>query len=194
MHEEFEFAVAAAANISFETTTMSEINVFETNIRYLGGFLAAYDLSSDKRLLRKAKEVGDMLYAAFDTPNRMPVTRWKLHDAAAGGQVAHENVLLAEIGSFSMEFARLSLLTGDPKWFDAAQRIANVFEEQQDLTHMPGMWPIVVNGKDQLFNQHTDFTLGAMADSMLEYLPKTYALLGGHTHGDKAQLFQAHDT
>ena len=74
MRSDFEHAVAAAANISFETAATDEIKVFETNIRYLGGFLSAYDLSGDKRLLRKAKEVGDMLYAAFDTPNRMPIT------------------------------------------------------------------------------------------------------------------------
>jgi mannosyl-oligosaccharide alpha-1,2-mannosidase len=180
MRDEFALAVDAAVNISFETTTLQEINVFETNIRYLGGYLAAYDLSGDGRLLRKAKEVGDMLYAAFDTPNRMPITRWKLHDAARGAkQVADSNVLLAELGSFSMEFTRLSLLTGDPKWFDAAQRIAEVLAEQQDSTRLPGMWPLVVNAKEAMLNQHNAFTLGAMADSAYEYLPKTYALSGG---------------
>lgn len=180
MKSEFELAVEAAVNISFETTSMHEVNVFETNIRYLGGFLSAYDLSGDKRLLRKAKEVGDMLYAAFDTPNRMPITRWNLQEAASGvKQVAHDNVLLAEIGSFSMEFTRLSILTGDPKWFDAAQRITNIFKRQQSSTRLPGMWPIVVNARDGLFNQHNAFTLGAMADSLFEYLPKTYALTGG---------------
>jgi len=182
MRQDFELAVAAATNISFETTKSDEINVFETNIRYLGGFLSAYDLSSDKRLLRKAKEVGDMLYAAFDTPNRMPMTRWRLRGAAEDEdvkQVSHENTLLAEMGSFTMEFTRLSIVTGDPKWFDAAQRITDVLREQQDSTAMPGMWPLVVNGKTKAFNQHNAFTLGAMADSTYEYLPKTYALLGG---------------
>ncbi|KAK1759937.1 putative glycoside hydrolase [Echria macrotheca] len=180
MRSDFERAVAAAVNISFETAATDEINMFETNIRYLGGFLSAYDLSGDKRLLRKAKEVGDMLYAAFDTPNRMPITRWRWHEAAKGAQqTAHDNVLLAEMGSFSMEFTRLSIVTGDPKWFDAAKRVSDVFEKQQDTTALPGMWPIVVNGRDQAFNQHTAFTFGAMADSTFEYLPKTYALLGG---------------
>ncbi|KAK5659781.1 hypothetical protein OQA88_992 [Cercophora sp. LCS_1] len=185
LREDFELAVAAATNISFETATIEEVNVFETNIRYLGGFLSAYDLSGDKRLLRKAKEVGDMLYAAFDTPNRMPITRWHLREAAKsqaqGGptQVAHDGVLLAEMGSFSMEFTRLSILTGDPKWFDAAQRITDILEAQQSSTNLPGMWPLVVNAKDKVFNRGDAFTLGAMADSTYEYLPKTYALSGG---------------
>ncbi|KAK3328086.1 glycoside hydrolase family 47 protein [Cercophora scortea] len=180
LRSQFDEAVTAAANISFETTSLHEISVFETNIRYLGGFLAAYDLSGDKRLLQKAREVGEMLYIAFDTPNRMPVARWNPHTASRGQyQTAQDSVLLAEIGSFSLEFIRLSLLTGDPKWFDAVQRIMEEFEKQQQTTHLPGMWPVVVNARTQSFNKHSDYTLGAMADSMYEYLPKTHALVGG---------------
>jgi hypothetical protein len=76
--DEFKRAVKAVEVIDFTTTAMDTINVFETTIRYLGGFLAAYELS-DKRfpaLLRKAVEVGELLMCAFDTPNRMPITRW----------------------------------------------------------------------------------------------------------------------
>jgi mannosyl-oligosaccharide alpha-1,2-mannosidase len=78
MKEEFEQAVESVKNIDFTTTEEEEINTFETTIRYLGGLLAAFDLSDGKYpiLLNKAVELGDMLYAAFDTPNRMPITRW----------------------------------------------------------------------------------------------------------------------
>ena len=180
LRDEFDEAVAAAANISFDTTKLREVSVFETNIRYLGGFLAAYDLSGDKRLLDKAIEVGDMLYVAFDTPNRMPVTRWNMNAAARGQkQLAGASVLLAELGTFSLEFTRLSLLTGDPKWFDASERITEALREQQNTTHLPGMWPVVLNAREMRFNQHADYTLGAMADSMYEYLPKMHALVGG---------------
>ncbi|EGO61018.1 hypothetical protein NEUTE1DRAFT_58018 [Neurospora tetrasperma FGSC 2508] len=163
LKDQFYEAVAAAANISFETTSRAEINVFETNIRYLGGFLAAYDLSEDKRLLQKAKE-----------------TRWNFHDASRGErQVAHDAVLLAEIGSFSLEFIRLSMLTGDPKWFDAVQNIMEALQKQQQKTRLPGMWPVVVDARRMDFGRHNHYTLGAMADSLYEYLPKTHALVGG---------------
>ena len=78
MKEDFELAVAACEQIDFSTTDTKEINVFETTIRYLGGFLAAYDLSEGKypSLLIKAVEVGELLMSCFDTPNRMPITRW----------------------------------------------------------------------------------------------------------------------
>lgn len=114
-------------------------SVFETTIRYLGGFLAAYDLTSDQRLLRKAREVGDMLYVAFDTPNRLPITRWDFESATEGKeQTAGDWTLVAEIGSLCMEFTRLSLVTGNPKWFDATERIREVFEAQQGSTSLPG--------------------------------------------------------
>lgn len=180
LREEFEEAVAAAAEISFDTTSLNPINAFETTIRYLGGFLAAYDLSGDQRLLRKAREVGDMLYKAFDTPNRMPITRWDFVNAAEGGrQEAPETALVAEVGSLCMEFTRLSLVTGDPKWFDATERIREVFEQQQQTTKLPGMWPITINPREKRFNIDSTFGLGAMSDSTYEYLPKMYALMGG---------------
>ncbi|KAH7060410.1 putative endoplasmic reticulum mannosyl-oligosaccharide 1,2-alpha-mannosidase [Macrophomina phaseolina] len=80
---EFEEAVHAINTIDFSTCSLEELNVFEATIRYLGGFLAAYDLSEGRypTLLQKAIEMGHMLYKAFDTPNRMPVTRWDFRAA-----------------------------------------------------------------------------------------------------------------
>ncbi|KAK4656510.1 hypothetical protein QC762_204900 [Podospora pseudocomata] len=180
LKDEFKEAVEAASKIDFSKAPGDKVNVFETNIRYLGGFLAAYDLSGDRRLLRKATEVGEMLYVAFDTPNRMPMTRWDAVDASKNKpQEADESVLLAEIGTFALEFTRLSLLTKDPKWFDAAHRITELLHKQQDTTRFPGMWPVIVNARTTEFNLHNDFTIGAMADSWYEYLPKTHALVGG---------------
>ncbi len=76
--EDFEQAVKAAETIDFTTTEADFINVFETTIRYMGGFLAAFDVSEQKypTLLAKAVEVGELLMSCFDTPNRMPISRW----------------------------------------------------------------------------------------------------------------------
>jgi len=180
MRAEFAVAVEATLTIDFANTTSTEINLFETTIRYLGGLVAAYDLSGDTRLLDKSLELADMLYVAFDTPNRMPITRWKVQLAAAGEeQIAEENVLVAELGSLALEFTRLSQITRDPKWYDAVQRIMVVFAQQQNHTNLPGMWPLVVNPRDLDLASGTVFTLGAMSDSLYEYLPKMFALLGG---------------
>lgn len=78
LEEEFEEAVKAAEGIDFSKTQQDRVNVFETTIRYMGGFLAAYELSGKKYpgLLKKAVEVGELLLCAFDTKNHMPIARW----------------------------------------------------------------------------------------------------------------------
>ena len=86
---------------------------------------------------------------------------------------------MAEIGSLSLEFTRLSQLTGDPKYYDSVRRVTNALEAQQNSTKIPGLWPIVVNAAALIFNHERTFTLGGMADSMYEYLPKEYLMLGG---------------
>lgn len=179
MKDEFEQAVQAAVTIDLSKCTEETINVFETTIRHLGGFLSAYDLCGDKRLLEKATEFGEMLLKAFDTPNHMPITRWKPQSALTTPQVADEVVLVAEIGSLSMEFTHLSQVTGDMRFYDAVDRIMQLFAKQQEETHLPGMFPVVVNGRDADFTQDTYFTLSAMSDSLYEYFPKMHALLGG---------------
>lgn len=72
----------------------------------------------------------------------------------------------------SLEFTRLSQLTGDSRWFDAVQRIADVMEREQSETKIPGLWPIVFDAKQESFRDDNTFTMGGRADSMYEYVPK----------------------
>ena len=88
-------------------------------------------------------------------------------------------VIASELASFSLEFTRLSQLSGDPKYFDAAQRITDLLRSQQMTTKLPGLWSVVFNAKDSQLNEGRDFGLGAFADSLYEYLPKEHMLLGG---------------
>lgn len=78
MKSEFREAVDAIRDIDFTATDEETLNVFETTIRYLGGFLGAYDLTHGEEefpvLLQKAVDVADFLYCSFDTPNRMPAS------------------------------------------------------------------------------------------------------------------------
>lgn len=171
LKKEFEEAVQAVMQIDTTTVKLSHVNIFETTIRHLGGLLAAYDLSGDKRLLAKATEFGHMLFKAFDTSNHLPITRWNMADAIKGvEQELPDNVLLAEIGSLSMEFTRLSQLTGDPKWFDAVHRITLLFEASLQNTQLPGMFPISIGVKVLDMSSDNSFTLNGMADSFFEVM------------------------
>lgn len=191
MLDDFEEALREVRNINFNITETDTLNLFETTIRYLGGLLGAYDLSDAKYpiLLEKAKELGNMLFTAFETPNQMPMTRFSLKDPH---RQALEATLLAEFGSLSLEFTRLSWLTGDQKYFNAIQRITDALEAAQKQTALPGLWPIVVNAQTLEFDDST-FTLGGMADSAYEYLPKQHVLLGGSNDQYKNLYLNAMD-
>jgi hypothetical protein len=93
--------------------------------------------------------------------------------------MASRSMLVSELGSLSLEFTKLSQLTGDPKYYDAVQRIADLLEEGQQKTRLPGMWPIVIDAQTPSFLSNSGFTLGGMSDSLYEYFPKQYLMLGG---------------
>ena len=94
---------------------------------------------------------------------------------------------MAVLGSLQLEFTRLSQITGNDKYYDAVQRLINELEVWQSQTSLPGMWPAKVDCNNTESNttlsspspDYETFTLGALADSAYEYLPKQYMLLGG---------------
>ena len=182
--KEFEEAIyALRKGIDLTSIEADTRSVFETTIRHFGGLLAAYDVSRGKYpiLLDMAVEMGDMLYAAFDTPNRMPVNWWRWESAKANApQMASSATSIAELGSLTLEFTRLSQLTQDPKFFDAVQRITDELERSQDSTRLPGMWPLMNDAGNLLFGIDNRFSLGALSDSTYEYLPKVRFTLHGH--------------
>ncbi|KAG9915196.1 seven-hairpin glycosidase, partial [Aureobasidium melanogenum] len=153
LKDEFDDAVKAVGEIDFTTSQRKDIPLFETTIRYLGGMLSAYDLSGGqyKVLLDKAVELAEVLMGAFDTPNRMPVTfyRW-MPTFASQPHRAGTHVVLAEIGSLSVEFTRLAQLTKEPKYYDAIDRITDAFLEWQNAsgpnaTFIPGLFPVHID-------------------------------------------------
>lgn len=94
-------------------------------------------------------------------------------------QIAPQRMLVSELGSLSLEFTRLSQLTGEPKYYDAIQRISDEFEKGQNSTKLPGMWPVSIDAQKPSFSDDTLFTLGGMSDSLYEYFPKQFLILGG---------------
>lgn len=54
---------------------------------------------------------------------------------------AKTRVVLAEIGSLSLEFTRLAQITKETKYYDAIARITDEFERWQNNTKMPGLFP-----------------------------------------------------
>lgn len=180
LRDEFEEALEAVAEIDFGNSTSDRVNIFETNIRYLGGLMAAYDLSQRKVLLHKAIELGDLIYAGFNTPNGMPVDFINFAAAKTGqGLEVEERVVSASPGTLSLEMTRLSQITGDPKYYSAMSKVMDVFYEGQNKTELPGAWPMWVSMRNKDVVTGSAFTLGGCEDSLFEYLPKMHQLLQG---------------
>ena len=165
-----------------ETFSMSRdrttnLAVFETGIRYLGGLLGAYDLSGDDLLLTRALDLGDVLARAFRTESGLPSGRI---DPGTKDYYHLYTVSTAEIGSMTLELTRLSQASGNNTFYELAQRGMDYLEQRviPRSKHEPLM--------PQWFQVHSpletpmdgSFTFGGLVDSYYEYLIKQYKLLG----------------
>ncbi|EED21959.1 mannosyl-oligosaccharide alpha-1,2-mannosidase, putative [Talaromyces stipitatus ATCC 10500] len=180
LKDEFDSALKALEQIDFSKPNAQRVPVFEVTIRYLGGLLGAWDISGHKYpiLLRKAQQLGDFLYGAFNTENGIPTPYYWWENVGTGKIESENGVVVAQIGSLSLEFIRLSQVTGDAKYADAIQKITDQLAQTQNSNALPGIWPSYADCKgESLSFSNRDFTLGAFADSLYEYLPKTHLLL-----------------
>ncbi|KAJ2450906.1 Vacuolar protein-sorting-associated protein 33 [Coemansia sp. RSA 2336] len=182
MKDEFARAREHVANIDFHNDGGQLAKVFETNIRYVGGLLSAYELSKDRVFLHKAVELTDLLMPAFDTPLGLP---WQMLNITTGQGSSETpgttSTNLAEIGTFQMEFYRLSQLTGNATYHEAAQRaITSMLEnnnpqDPKSLYTIPGLYPLDFDMMSGRFTNSAAYW-GGGGDSFYEYLIKTWIL------------------
>ncbi|ODV96048.1 hypothetical protein PACTADRAFT_49467 [Pachysolen tannophilus NRRL Y-2460] len=133
--EEFKDSVAYINKIDFtKILNRDDLPIFEVNVRVLGGLLSAYDLSNDRRLLSKAIQVGDLLLRSFDTYNNFPVLYYNLveNQQSRKFKFASMRNYLSELGSLSLEFTRLSIITDDLKYFQYSMNLINAVIESKD--------------------------------------------------------------
>ncbi|KAG8980586.1 hypothetical protein FRB90_007618 [Tulasnella sp. 427] len=153
-----------------ETPSPPEIPFFETTIRYLGGFLAAYTLTSDKLFLARADELGKLLLPAFDTKSGLPSFNVDvIKGQPKPGPKARKNGF-SESTSFAVEFVALSTFTGKKIYREHVDRLADILASSQlDNSLWPTFWDS--NSGRSLTN---GIAVGGNADSGYEYLLKTW--------------------
>lgn len=166
LHEEYK---EAKEWIEESLQMESDVSFFETVIRCLGGLISAYELTGDKILLEKAKELGDRLMPAFNTTTGLPKARV---DLGSGRTKDHHwapgSALLADVGTCQMELIALTEHTGDFKY---AQAGIKVFDQLRKLGPLP---PTHINIRT-LECVEAMCTFDAFGDSYYEYLLKSYA-------------------
>jgi hypothetical protein len=109
----------------------ADVQVFETNIRMVGGLLSGYLCTGDRVLLDHAKKIADILLPCFtQSPTGMPYRRVNPSTGRISGTV---NVL-AEIGTIIAEFGTLSRLVHDDRYYKAAKKAQQaVFDRRSPL-------------------------------------------------------------
>lgn len=160
----------------------SDVNVFETTIRMLGGLLSAHYLSNDDdtTYLEKAVHLGNKLVSAFDTPSGIPVMELNLQKEKPGRQgYPPLGASTAEIATLQLEFKYLSNLTGEAYFWDAAEKVMGILDSNQFSgtgtynSEYDGLAPIYVNQHSGKFSKGL-IRLGSRGDSYYEYLLKQY--------------------
>ncbi|KAJ2760638.1 hypothetical protein H4S06_001625 [Coemansia sp. BCRC 34490] len=182
LKDEFARARDFVAAIDFRRDGGQLAKVFETNIRYVGGLLSAYELSSDTVFLDKAVELADILMAAFDTPLGIPWQMLNVTSGVGSSESAGTNDSnLAEVGTFQMEFFRLSQLTANATYHEAAQNVITMLLRKNDAGApgssyvVPGLYPVGIDMINGTFTKSSAYW-GGGGDSFYEYLAKTWVL------------------
>ncbi|XP_010532268.1 PREDICTED: alpha-mannosidase I MNS5 isoform X2 [Tarenaya hassleriana] len=179
---EFERGVLwLSENLTFDVD--ARVNLFECNIRVLGGLISAHLLaidptnrliqgSYDNQLLRLAEDLGRRFLLAFDTPTGLPYAWINLKNGVMEKETTETST--SGCGSLILEMGALSRLTGDPRFESAALRALRKLWSMRSSLNLLGTTLDVVTGEWIEYSSG----IGAGVDSFYEYLFKAYLLFG----------------
>ncbi|KFB35981.1 AGAP000558-PA-like protein [Anopheles sinensis] len=164
----------------------ADLSVFETNIRFVGGFLTCYAFTGDRLFLEKAKYVADKLLPAFQTPTGIPYALVNVRNGVSKnyGWASGGSSILSEFGTLHLEFSYLSDITGDTVYRDRVQTIRAVLK---DIEKPKGLYPNYLNPKTGKWGQQ-HMSLGALGDSFYEYLLKAW-IQSGHEDDEAREMY-----
>ncbi|KAJ0986704.1 hypothetical protein J5N97_005060 [Dioscorea zingiberensis] len=154
---EFERGVLwLSENLTFDID--ARINLFECNIRVLGGLVSAHILATDSKsrlapgtyknqLLSHAADLGQRFLCAFDTPTGLPYAWINLKYGVMENETSETST--SGCGSLILEMGALSRLTGDSRYETAALRALKYHEADMrtgkatywQLTSLQAFWP-----------------------------------------------------
>ncbi|KAG1442910.1 hypothetical protein G6F56_010870 [Rhizopus delemar] len=176
LDKEYEEALRFINTLDFtKSDTLSK--GFETNIRYLGGLLAANDLKPNRMLVKKAVALANEalvpLFVATTKGTKVKVPYTNM-DLTKGTPEPTNQVNLAEFGTYTMEFTRLSQVTGNPMYEQLVMDLTKV--AIQKPTKIRGLYPTTwtVNPFEPV--NSSLINIGGGGDSFYEYLIKNYLL------------------
>jgi len=139
---------AYAINMDWEKDVY--VQVFEVNIRILGGLLAIYDFSKNPEILEKAIDFGNRILPAFDSPTGIPYHSINLKTGKTAGNKGEGKgtiINVAQAATYLMEFGILSYYAEDPKYYQAAKKATQAIFERRSKIGLPGDFINVETGE-----------------------------------------------
>ena len=170
-------------NVSFDQDV--RVNLFELNIRILGGLLSAHYLASDPSLglvlrpqlydgclLQVALDVGARMLPAFQTATGLPRPWINLAKGEIRGDTRTQ--CTAGAGTLLLEFGYLSILSGNATFHRVALRALEALWARRSSVGLLG------NTLDYSTGRWTNENagIGAGVDSFYEYLLKSQVVFG----------------
>ncbi|HTT84889.1 MAG TPA: glycoside hydrolase family 47 protein, partial [Rhizomicrobium sp.] len=148
-------------NLHFDVD--GEVQVFETNIRMVGGLLAGWLATRNQTLLALAHDLADRLLPAFTkSPTGIPYRFVNLKT----GAVRDATTFPAELGTYISEFGTLGRAVGDPRYYDLAKRAAKACFDRRSSFDLVADTIDAETGK--WLSRRA--TIGPPSDSYYEYL------------------------
>lgn len=169
LHDEFTRAQGWVQDSMDFDKVRGSVSHFETVIRVLGGLLSAHDLSGEQIFVEKATDLADRMKSVFSTASGLP----KHSVTPSTGGSSGDGNSLADIGTLTMEYFKLSELTGDMGHRKRAHKVTEVIAK--------------TNGNSGMYGNHWSANSGSgygtisfdgEGDSFYEYLLKVWLLTG----------------
>uniref|UniRef100_A0A0E0CRA4 alpha-1,2-Mannosidase n=1 Tax=Oryza meridionalis TaxID=40149 RepID=A0A0E0CRA4_9ORYZ len=185
---EFERGVLwLSENLTFDVD--ARINLFECNIRLLGGLISGHILAKEHsshlkdgpyqdQLLHLAENLGSRFLPAFETPTGLPYAWINLKYGVMENETTETST--SGCGSLILEMGALSRLTGDSRYEAAALRALRKLWSMRSSLNLVGTTLDVLTGKWIEYSSG----IGAGVDSFYEYLIKAYVLFGSEEYWD----------
>ncbi|KAF2875500.1 mannosyl-oligosaccharide 1,2-alpha-mannosidase precursor [Massariosphaeria phaeospora] len=163
--------------------TNSEVSLFETTIRYLGGMISGYDflsgpladLAENKAnvdaLLTQSQHLANNLSYAFETASGVPWNNLRFDTRSNDGS----NNGLATVGTLVLEWVRLADLTGNRTYAALAEKAQSYLlaPSPSSSEPFPGLLGMGIDVKTGKFLDAEGGWVGG-ADSFYEYLIKMW--------------------
>ena len=161
----------------------NDVQVFEITIRLLAALQTAYEMDGDKRFLALAEDLAKRLMPAFNTPTGLPYRYVHLQTGKTRDGLNNP----AEIGTLMMEFGKLSKITGNNTYYNAAKKAIMYVYEKRSPIGLVGEVIYVNTVKWTSTRSH----ISGMIDSYYEYLYKSWLLFGDEDFKKAWELHEA---